>query len=62
MGRDGWKPRPHAVLVQPVAPSHGLLATLADAYPGLRIVVVPEVIGTHERVVPSTTPGAAATA
>jgi hypothetical protein len=41
LGRTGWQPEPGAVLVEPVAPAPGLIATLNEAWPHLKVLVVP---------------------
>jgi hypothetical protein len=41
IGRTGWRPPEGAVLVEPVEPAAGLLATLKRVAPGLAVLVLP---------------------
>jgi hypothetical protein len=40
-GRIGWTPADGAILVEPMAPTPGLLATLKDGWPSLELLTFP---------------------
>ena len=49
IGRTGWSPPEGSVLVEPVEPAAGLLATLERLAPRLAVLVVPRVASSSGR-------------
>ena len=52
-GRIDWAPPLGAILVEPVEPSPGLLATIAERWPSLEPVVVPHDVLASAAAVPA---------
>lgn len=49
IGRTGWAPARDSILVEPVAPTPGLIETIEASCPGLEILVIPECERTGSR-------------